>query len=122
MSPQMGPSHPTRIVAVREAPLDQLASLAKQGFPIRAVHSSTVLIDRLLLLGLALPMPLALLLLLWKVRSYVRALHRYQHRTAVVTFVGYYFLDALQMDLRFLIRCFCPNQLGYVFARLYQSL
>jgi hypothetical protein len=119
---QMDPSHSARIVAVREAPLDQFASLAKQGFPIRAVHSSPVLIDRLPLLGLALPMPLALLLLLWKVRSYVRALHRYQHRTAVVTLVSHHFLDTLQMHLRILIRCFRPNQLGDVFARLYQSL
>ena len=45
----MGPSHSTRIVAVRETPLDQLASLPQQVLPIRSVHSTPVRIDRLLL-------------------------------------------------------------------------
>ena len=122
VSSQMRPSHSTRIVAVRKAPLDQLASLPKQVLAIGSVHPPPVRIDRLLLLVFALPMPLACLLLLRNVCSYFRALHLHQHRAAMVALVGDDFLDALQMYLRFLVRCFCPNQLGYVFACLYQSL
>src|SRR3984893_12579905 len=118
----MRPSHPTRIVAVREAPLDQLASLAKQTLAIGSVHTPPVRIDRLLLLVFALPVPLARLPLLRHVGPYLCALHLYQYRPTMVALVGDDFLDALQMHLRFLVRSFRANQFGYVFARLYQSL
>src|SRR6266704_4881267 len=88
-------------VAVRKAPLDQRAPLPKQVLAIGAVHPPPVRIDRLLLLVLALPMPLARLLLLRNIRSYFRALHLNQHRAAMVALVGDDFLDALQIYLRF---------------------
>src|ERR1039457_5176352 len=118
----MRPSHPTRVVAVSEAPLDQLASLPKQTLAIRSVHPPSIRIDRLPLLIFAFPMPMALLFLLRNVGSYFCTPHLYQRRAAMVPLVGDDFFDALQMHLRFLARCFCPHQLGYVFARLYQSL
>jgi hypothetical protein len=85
--------HPAGVGAVRETPLDQLASLPKQVLPIRSVHPTSVRIDRLLLVLFAFPMSLALLFLLRKVCSYFRALHLQQHRAAMVALVGDHFFD-----------------------------
>ena len=104
---------------MRKAPLDQLACLPEQLLAIGSVHPPPVCIDRLLLLVSALPVPLARLLLLRHAGPYFCTLHLYQYRPAMVALVGDDFLDALPMHLRFLVGCFCANQLGYVFARLH---
>src|ERR1022692_2396482 len=92
--------HPAGVVAVRETPLDQLASLPKQVLPIRSVHPTPVRIDRLLLVLFTFPMSVALLFLLRNVRPYFRALHLHQHRTAMVALVGDHFLHLRRQESR----------------------
>ena len=57
-------SHPTGFVAMSKGSFDELASSPQQFLAILAAHPLTVLINRLLLALLALPLPLAGLLLL----------------------------------------------------------
>jgi hypothetical protein len=114
----MRSSHSARIVAVREVPLDQLASLPQQALAIGSLHSPPIGIDRLLFLGFAFPMPLPGLLVLRNVSPHFRTLQIRYHRSTVVALVGHHFFDALQMHLRFLARFFCPNQLRDVLIGL----
>src|ERR1700740_1897042 len=117
----MRSSHSARIVAVREIPFDQLASLPQQALAIGSLHSPPVGIDRLLLLGFAFPMSVPGLLLLRDVGPHFRTLQIHYHRSTVVALVGDHLLDALQVCLRFLARLFCPDQLRHVFTSLRES-
>ena len=89
----MRPSHPTRIVAVRETPFDQLASFPKETLAIGSVHTPPVRIHRLLLVPFTFPMSVAPLFLLRNVRSYFRTRHLHQHHAAMVALVGNHFFD-----------------------------
>src|ERR1700719_2869287 len=111
-------SHSARIVAVREIPLEQLASPPQQALAIRSLLSPAVRIDRCLLLGFALSLSVPGLLLLRDVGPHFRTLQIHYHRSTVVALIGNHFFNALQMRFGFLARLFCPDQLRHVFTGL----
>src|ERR1700720_20083 len=102
-------SHSARIVAVREIPLEQLASPPQQALAIRSLHSPAVRIDRLLLLGFAFPMSVPGLLLLRDVGPHFRTLQIHYHRSTVVALIGNHFFDALLSGSAFLSRSTSPR-------------
>src|SRR5262250_1267046 len=117
----MRSSHSARIVAVREIPFDELASLPQQALAIGPLHAPPIRIDRLLFLGFAFPTSVPRLLLLRNVRPHFRTLQIHDHGSTVVALVGHHLLDALQVGLRLLARLFCPDQIRHVLPGLRES-
>src|SRR5271165_5476606 len=68
-SAQVAAPHPTRLVAMREAALDELAAPPQQTLAVLAPHPPSVGIHRLLLSLLARPIPIPLRLLLRNVAA-----------------------------------------------------
>ena len=60
-STQVAASHAARFVTVSEAAFHQFTAPFQQALTVVAFHTAPVCVDRLVLLGLALPAPLALL-------------------------------------------------------------
>src|ERR1700716_1971832 len=118
----MRPSHAAGFVAMREAPLEQLASLPEQPLAIASLHMPPIRVAGLLLFGFAFPMPFPLLLLLGNVRAYFCVPQVLQQRSAMVALVAHHLFDAFPMPLRFLAPFFGSDQLRYLLARFGQRL
>src|SRR6266851_4031602 len=117
---QMSPPHSPRFVTMREAPLDQFAPLAKQALAIVSRYPLPVAVDGLLCILLSNPVPFAGLLLFGNGSSDSSFLRRHQRRAAVITLIGNYFFDTLQVDAWLRRRRFPGNQVRHILARLPQ--
>ena len=95
-SSQVAAPHAARFIAMREAAFHQLAAPPEQA----ASHPPPVLIDRLLFLGLALPVAPPLLPLLRNVTAHLVTLHALDHCAAVVALVGQKPRDRRNVTLR----------------------
>ena len=103
MFAQVRAPHPAGIVTVREAAFHQFAASPEQTLPVVALYPPPIGLHRLLLTGLALPLPPALLLPLRDVTAHLTISDLFQRRTGVISLVGHHLLDTLQVDLgRFL--------------------
>src|ERR1035441_2853424 len=100
---QMSSPHSSGIVTMREAPLDQLASLAQQALAIVPRYPLPVGVDGLLFILLSDPVPFARLLLFGNVSPNAGFFHPHQCRAAVISLVAHHLYDAFQVHagLRF---------------------
>src|ERR1017187_7848106 len=99
----MAAPHPARLVAVREAALDQLAAPPQQTLAVLAPHPPPVGIHRLLLSLLARPVPQPFLLLLRNVAANLVTLHPLDHRAAVVALVRHQIFDPSNVHLGLIV-------------------
>src|ERR1022692_4704533 len=100
-SAQVAAPHPARFVAVGEAAFHQFTAPLQQALAVFASHPPPVCVDRLLLLGVALPVPLALLPLLRNVTAHPVTLHPLENCAAQIALVRNQLFDAVEVDLRF---------------------
>src|ERR1700716_1274753 len=104
----MRPSHAAGFVAMREAPLEQLASLPEQPLAIASLHMPPIRVAGLLLFGFAFPMPFPLLLLLGNVRAYFCVPQVFQQRSAMVALVAHHLFDAFRCTCGFWLASSVP--------------